>query len=317
MYRNEHPNPQFERNSFRCLNGQWEYGKGKKETIGKLTDKIEVPFCPESKLSGIGDKSFITDCVYSRKFEVEKSELGGRLVLHFGAVDYEAEVYINGKFAVRHTGGFTAFEADIAPLATVGENTVTVYVHDDVRENIPSGKQSKKDGSYGCFYTRSTGIWQTVWLEKTPINYIRSVKFYPQPDSGSVKAEVSTEGCGEVSVKAFFGGKPVGEASGAVEYRRTFEIKLSDIHLWEVGKGNLYDVEISFGEDKVKSYFGLRSAAYEGRKFLLNGKSVFQRLVLDQGYYEDGIYTAKDARQFKEDIALSQSLGFNGARLHQ
>ena len=317
MYRNEHPNPQFERNSFRCLNGQWEYGKGKKETIGKLTDKIEVPFCPESKLSGIGDKSFITDCVYSRKFEVEKSELGGRLVLHFGAVDYEAEVYVNGKFAVRHTGGFTAFEADIAPLATVGENTVTVYVHDDVRENIPSGKQSKKDGSYGCFYTRSTGIWQTVWLEKTPINYIRSVKFYPQPDSGSVKAEVSTEGCGEVSVKGFFGGKPVGEASGAVEYRRTFEIKLSDIHLWEVGKGNLYDVEISFGEDKVKSYFGLRSAAYEGRKFLLNGKSVFQRLVLDQGYYEDGIYTAKDARQFKEDIALSQSLGFNGARLHQ
>lgn len=317
MYRNEHPNPQFQRASFICLNGLWEYGKGKKETAGELTQKIEVPFCPESKLSGIEDKSFITDCVYSRTVELTKEDLEGRLVLHFGAVDYIAEVYVNGSFATRHTGGYTAFSVDIAPLAKVGENRITVAVHDDVRESIPSGKQSKKDGSYGCFYTRSTGIWQTVWLEKTPKSYVRSVKFYPRPDLKSVKAEVITEGCGEVSIKALFNGKCVGSASGLTEYRKSFVLTLSETHLWEVGKGNLYDVEITFGEDKVKSYFGLRTVSYEGRKFLLNGKSVFQRLVLDQGYYEDGIYTASDARQFADDIALSQSLGFNGARLHQ
>ena len=201
MYRNEHPNPQFQRESFRCLNGLWKYGKGKRQIIGNLTDKIEVPFCPESKLSGIEDKSFITDCVYSRKIELTKEDLNERLVLHFGAVDYDAEVYVNEKFAVRHTGGYTAFEVDIATLAHAGENVITVIVHDDVRENIPSGKQSKKDNSYGCFYTRSTGIWQTVWLEKTPLNYIRAVKFVSQPDLKSVKAEVTVEGCGEVTLK--------------------------------------------------------------------------------------------------------------------
>ena len=276
-----------------------------------------MPFCPESKLSGIEDKSFITDCVYSRTAVFTEEELAGRLVLHFGAVDYVADVYVNGKFAIRHTGGFTAFAVDIAPLSRVGENRITVAVHDDVRESIPSGKQSKKDTSYGCFYTRSTGIWQTVWLEKTPPEYIRSVKFYPQPDFKRVKVEVATEGCGDVRIEAFFGGRSVGSAEGRTEYRRTFMLTLSETHLWEVGKGNLYDVEITFGEDKVKSYFGLRTVSYEGRKFLLNGRSVFQRLVLDQGYYEDGIYTARDVKQFSDDISLSQALGFNGARLHQ
>lgn len=317
MYRNEHPNPQFQRDNFRCLNGLWNFEKGKRQTFDNLACKIEVPFCPESKLSGIEDKSFITDCVYSRTVEISAEELSGRLVLHFGAVDYLAEVYVNGSFVVRHTGGYTAFEADIAPYAKIGKNTITVVVHDDVRENIPSGKQSKKDASYGCFYTRSTGIWQTVWLEKTPVNYIRAVKFYPQHDYKTVKAEITTEGCGEVCIKAYFKGKLLGSAHGETEYRRTFDITLSETHLWEAGKGNLYDVEITFGEDKVKSYFGFRTVSYEGRKFLLNGKSVFQRLVLDQGYYEDGIYTAKDVKQFKDDIGLSLSLGFNGARLHQ
>ena len=317
MYRNEHPNPQFQRDSFLCLNGVWEYGKGKIDTVGELKERIEVPFCPESKLSGIEDKSLITDCVYSRTVELTEEDLTRRLVLHFGAVDYIADVYVNGKFAIRHTGGYTAFGVDIAPFAKAGENRITVAVHDDIRESIPSGKQSKKDSSYGCFYTRSTGIWQTVWLEKTPLKYVKSVKFYPQPDFKTVKVEVATEGCGEVVVNAFFNGNPVGSAAGTAEYRKTLTLNLSETHPWEIGIGNLYDVEITFGEDKVRSYFGLRTVSYGGRKFLLNGKSVFQRLVLDQGYYEGGIYTAKDVRQFSYDISLSQALGFNGARLHQ
>ncbi len=317
MYRNEHPNPQFERDFYVCLNGKWEFEKGKGLTNVRLAGEIEVPFCPESELSGIGDKSFITDCTYSRLISVSEDDLKGRLVLHFGAVDYYCEVYVNGSFVTSHTGGYTAFEADIAPFANVGENRITVLVHDDVRENIPSGKQSKKDFSYGCFYTRSTGIWQTVWLERTPRKYIKSVKFQTLPDMKSVRVNVSAEGCGDVRVKVFFGGREVGAASGNIDYRRSFDIALSEVRLWEVGKGNLYDVEITFGGDRVKSYFGLRTVSYNGRKFLINGKSVFQRLVLDQGYYEDGIYTAKHADRFKEDIRLSQSLGFNGARLHQ
>ncbi len=319
MYRNEHHNPQFMRRSFECLNGLWDFQKGKYENLNPsaLTGRIEVPFCPESKLSGLGDTDFITDCVYARDFEVREEDFKGRLFLHFGAVDYHAVIYINGERAGEHTGGYTAFKVDITKFVKVGSNRVAVAVHDDVRENIPSGKQSKKLQSYGCFYTRTTGIWQTVWLERTPVNYVKSVKFYTAPDFKSVTAEIVTEGCGKLIAEAYFGGKLVGSAESSAEYRCLLEIPLTETHLWEIGKGNLYDVVIKFGDDEVRSYFGLRTAEYEGKKFLLNGKSVFQRLVLDQGYYEDGIYTAKDVKQFSDDIALSLSLGFNGARLHQ
>ncbi len=319
MYRNEHPNPQFKRDFYICLNGLWEFGKGKclNSQSPDLKNMIEVPFCPESVLSGIGDTDYIPDCVYSRLINVSQEDLSGRLVLNFGAVDYIAEVYVNGKFAVRHVGGYTAFGVNITPFAVVGENRITVVVHDDIRENIPSGKQCKEPEPHGCFYMRTTGIWQTVWLEKTPENYIKKVKFYPDPANNSVKTEVFAEGCAQAKINVFFEGRLVGSAEGYTEYRRVFDVPLSEAHLWEVGKGNLYDVDVVFGEDKVNSYFGLRTVSYDGKKFTINGKSVFQRLVLDQGYYEDGIYTAKEAEQFENDIKLSMSLGFNGARLHQ
>ena len=319
MYRNEHPNPQFKRDFYICLNGLWEFGKGKcvNPQSPCLESVIEVPFCPEAPLSGIGDTGYITDCVYSRLINLSREDLSERLVLHFGAVDYIAEVYVNGRLAVKHTGGYTAFEADITPFAVEGENRITVAVHDDIRENIPSGKQSKEPEPHGCFYTRTTGIWQTVWLEKTPQNYIKRVKFYPDPENNCVRAEVFAEGCAQTKINVFFEGRLVGCAEGETEYRRIFEIPLAETHLWEVGNGRLYDAEIIFGNDRVCSYFGLRTITYDGKKFKINGKSVFQRLVLDQGYYEDGIYTAKEAEQFVKDIKLSMSLGFNGARLHQ
>jgi len=319
MLRNEHPNPQFKRDYYKCLNGAWKFYKGKYDAAALefCTQEINVPFCPESVLSGIGDRNYITDCVYSRTINLCDDDLTDRLVLHFGAVDYFSAVYINGQKAAEHIGGYTAFEVEITPFVHVGVNTITVAVHDDVRENIPSGKQSKQFDSHGCFYTRSTGIWQTVWLEKTPKQYIKAVKFFPQNDYKTVKTEIRTEGCGYAQITVKYQGKIVGSASGEVDYRNVFEIKLSETHLWEIGKGNLYDVEILFDDDKAESYFGMRTVAYEGKKFLLNGKSVFQRLVLDQGYYEDGIYTAKDAKQFADDISLAMSLGFNGARLHQ
>lgn len=320
MLRNEHPNPQFKRNSFLCLNGEWDFHIGKYAENGeplKFERKITVPFCPESVLSGVNETGFITDCVYSRVINLSAEDIENRLVLHFGGVDYFAAVYVNGQKVTEHVGGYTAFDADIAPYAKIGENRITVAVHDDVRENTPSGKQSKRINSYGCFYTRSTGIWQTVWLEKTPVNYVKGIKYYVPDDFKSVGVELLAEGCGDAEIKVYFGKRLVGYARGFLEYRSLFQIDLTETHLWELGKGNLYDVEITFGGDRVTSYFGLRTVKYEDRRFLLNGKSVFQRLVLEQGYYEDGIYTAKDVARFAEDIRLATSLGFNGARLHQ
>lgn len=320
MYRPEHPNPQFERANYETLNGPWEFSYGKvcgREncTLNDLT--IEVPFCPESELSGIHNTDFITDCVYSRLVDVKEKDLSGRLVLHFSAVDYKAEVYINGVKAGEHEGGYTAFEFDITQLVNVGQNRITVAVHDDVAANVPSGKQSKKRESFGCFYTRVTGIWQTVWLERTPKEYVKSVKFFPNVADGSVKVELVTEGKADTNITVSYDGKEVGKATGDGYYRHEYDIKLKEKHLWDIGQGEIYDVVIKFGDDEVKSYFGLRTTEYKNGKFLLNGKSVFQRLVLDQGYYPKGVYTATSVRRMEQDILLVRSLGFNGLRLHQ
>lgn len=318
MYRTEHPNPQFERGNYECLNGEWEFEIGKAEVKeGMLSRKIKVPFCPESRLSGIGKTELFTDCVYAREIEVSAEDLEGRLFLNFGAADYFAEVYVNGQKAGSHAGGYTAFAVELTPFAKAGKNRIAVCVHDDVRDNLPSGKQTKKENSYRCFYTRVTGIWQTVWLERTPEEYIKSVKFYPDTENCRVKVELLTEGKGYTKIAVFYRGHEVGRAEGDGYSRQNFDIPLSEKHLWELGKGRLYDVKISFGKDEVKSYFGLRDVRYGKKKFLLNGKSVFQRLVLDQGYYPDGIYTAPSTEAMKRDIELGLSLGFNGERLHQ
>lgn len=320
MYRPEHPNPQFERANYENLNGPWEFSYGKvygreNAPLNDLT--IEVPFCPESELSGIHNTDFITDCVYSRLIDVQENDLSGRLVLHFGAVDYKAEVFINGVKAGEHEGGYTAFEIEITPFVKVGKNRITVAVHDDINENVPSGKQSAKRESFGCFYTRVTGIWQTVWLERTPKEYIKSVKFFPNIGMGSVGVELITYGKAHTEITVLYKGKRVGGAQSNDYYRHRYEIKLSEKHLWEIGDGALYDVVISFGNDEVKSYFGFRDVKYFGGKFLLNDKSVFQRLVLNQGYYPKGLYTAPSVEDIQKDIALTLKLGFNGLRLHQ
>ncbi len=314
----QYPNPQFRR-KFISLDGPWgfEWGDGEGKHDCALSGTILVPYCPESSLSGVGGQHGFSECVYTRTLELTEGDREGRLVVHFGAVDYLAEVYVNGHFVVRHAGGYTPFEADIAPYVHAGTNRLTVVVRDDMKDNKPSGKQSKRDVSEGCFYTRTTGIWQPVWLEHTPERYLRCVKFYPDPSSSSVRAEVVAVGGGFVEIFVRYEGREVGYACGETEYRRSFELPLSEKHLWEAGEGALYDVELRLGEDIVETYFGLRSAEYEGRKFLLNGKPLFERFVLDQGYYPDGIYTAPSVEAMREDIRLAQTLGFNGARLHQ
>ena len=326
--RPEHPNPQWERTNWVNLNGTWEFdfdfGRTARDrklyaSEEKLSKEILVPFCPESKLSGIGYTDFINSVCYRRKFDIAEADLNGKIFLHFGAVDYKSYIYVNGTLAGTHIGGYTSFTLDITNLVKTGENVLFVSADDDCRDGAqPSGKQSKLYYSHDCDYTRTTGIWQTVWLEKTPNAYIKSAKYYPDIENNTLTILGETVGCGTLSIKSSFEGKPTGDCTLKVSGGTfTAQIVLTEAHLWDLGCGNLYDLELTFGEDTVKSYFGLRSVRMDGYKFLLNNRCVFQRTVLDQGFYPDGIYTASSEEALKNDIIISMGLGFNGARLHE
>ncbi len=328
IYRPEHPNPQFERENWQNLNGEWEFlfdhsVSGKERGLFKndavFDKKINVPFCVESKLSGIGYTDFINSVWYRRKINITEKELKGRVFLNIGACDYETTVYVNESEVGIHKGGYSSFKFEITDYLKKGVNTVIINAFDDTRSRmIPSGKQSPKHQSYDCFYTRTTGIWQTVWLEFTPKEYIKKVKYITDTENAVLTVTADLIGKGEFTAEAFFDGKAVGKASLKFNGgNAVLSIPLSEKHLWEIGNGRLYDLKLSYGEDTVKSYFGLRNISVSDNKVLLNGKSIFQRLVLDQGFYPDGIYTAPTEEALIKDIELSISCGFNGARLHQ
>lgn len=332
--RPEHPEPMMRRDSFLNLNGEWMfsfdfdcsgYEKGffKADSDELYEERIVVPFCPESKLSGLGHLDFIPAVWYKRKIEITKEMLSGRVILHFGAVDYECRVFVNGVEIGVHFGGYSSFSFDITDLLHTGLNDLTVNAKDDQRSGKqPKGKQSNTYNSSGCDYSRTTGIWQTVWLETVPENYIKCVKYFPDVDECSLDIEAFVSGCGRFRAEAFYEGRPCGSVSKNVtgRYARV-RLPLSEKHLWEVGHGRIYDICLTFespaGTDTVSSYAGLRDIRIDGFRVLLNGKSVFQRTVLDQGYYPDGIYTAPSDEALAHDIELAQRLGFNGARLHQ
>lgn len=333
IYRQEYPRPQFERDSFINLNGEWEFyndlscsGKDRKVYEEKFQDRINVPFCPESKLSGIGDKDFMPSVWYAKTVDFTMEQLKGRIILHFGAVDYKSTVYLNGEVVGTHIGGYTSFSVDLTEKAKVGENRIVVHAEDDNRTGLqPRGKQSSLYYSHGCDYTRTTGIWQTVWIELVDEKYLKSVKIDATNLSGEIifdaKLNESVKS-GSLLVNVTLNGEKVGEKK--VEFSGSsvkFSLQVSKVQLWEVLKGGLYDVEYIFtgdgSTDKVKSYFGIRRIDIDGRKILINGKPVFQRLVLDQGFYPDGIYTAPTDEALERDIDMSIEAGFNGARMHQ
>lgn len=334
LVRAEYPRPQFMRSSWLNLNGEWEFevdhsvsGKARElYKADKLEGHILVPFCPESKLSGIGYKDFMNCVWYRREVKLPENWLQDirkkkdKVFIHFGAVDYDATIYVNGKEAGSHKGGYSSFAIDITGYINQEEkNVITVCAEDDIRSGRqPGGKQSAEYESFGCYYTRTTGIWQTVWLEKVPRNHIKSIQIYPDVENTKVRISAKVSGSGELFVKASYEGKLMGEAGAkAADKIVDVIIDLKEEHLWEAGAGRLYDLHLTFGEDEVTSYFGLRSVCMDGMKFLLNGKSVFQRLVLDQGYYPDGIYTAPTEEAMIRDIEISLAAGFNGARLHE
>lgn len=332
--RPEHPFPQMERADWLNLNGEWDFefdfGKSGRDRrfweYGEYTRKIVVPFCPESKLSGIEYKDFIPAVWYRRFVDITEKQLDGTVMLHLGAVDYMTVVYVNGAEAGNHQGGYSSFSFDITKFLKIGKNEIVVYAEDDTRSGYqPKGKQSARHYSFGCDYTRTTGIWQTVWLEFMPKSYIKNVKYYPDIQNGILNIAAEIVGTGTFSIDAYFAGKPCGSCDTVVAKKGCgtvrLSLKLDEIHLWEAGNGRLYDLVLTLSDesccDTVKSYAGLREVRLDGYKFLLNGKSVFQRTVLDQGFYMDGIYTAPTEEALIHDIKISMGLGFNGARLHQ
>ena len=328
IYRTEHPKPQFMRKNWQNLNGEWQFEidksvsgieRGFYKNDFEYSMKINVPFCPESKLSGIENVDFLNAVWYRREISITEEQLKGRVILHFGAVDYEATIYINEQAVGNHKGGYVSFSFDITENLKVGNNTLCVYAKDNTRDTlIPSGKQSTQYNSYGCYYTRTTGIWQTVWLEFVPNKYIQKAKYFPDIKNGNLDIEATVLGDGILKAEAFYEGKPMGKAEIATGGGlNRLHLDLAETHLWEIGNGRLYDLILTFNEDRVESYFGLRSVRLDGYKFLLNEKSVFQRLILDQGFYPDGIYTAPSDDALKNDIELSLAMGFNGARLHE
>lgn len=334
--RPEYPRPTLVREgSLLNLNGQWDFafdfGNSGRErrmweaTADAYSHKITVPFAPESKLSGIEYVDFIPACWYRRTFTLpsEWKKLDKRILLHFGAVDYYSEIYVNNRKVGDHTGGYTPFAIDVTDAVTDGENVIAVFAEDNGKDPLqPTGKQMYH-GYYnsGCHYTRSTGIWQTVWLECVPKNYIKNLKITPDAQGEEVEILVTLEGeyCSidSVSAQVAFDGEPItaGEAKVLGKHAK-LRLSIPSPKLWNVGEPNLYDLTITAGEDTVSSYFGMRDVRINGYAVEINGKPVFQRLVLDQGYYPDGIYTAPTDEDLKKDIEMSMAVGFNGARLH-
>lgn len=332
--RPEHPRPDCIRTEWLILNGIWDFKfdpgvsgyEQNWQTKTTFDRKIVVPFCMESSLSGVGYKDFMPAIWYHRTFAVPAAWEGKRVLFHIGACDFFTRVFINGSCVGEHSGGYASFSFDITQVLRRGKNTVTVEVRDDVRSGLqPAGKQCSAYASCGCSYTRTTGIWQTVWLEAVPKSYIRNFKITGDVDNQCVQITVfpggdKAEGVLEATVTAK--GKKI--AAGKVKSSATatsLSLPIPDATLWSPEQPFLYDLELRLvtrhSTDSVKSYFGMRKIHAEGRKIFLNNQPLYMRTVLDQGFYPDGIYTAPTDAALIRDIQLSMAMGFNGARLHQ
>lgn len=334
--RPEYPRPQFERSEWINLNGTWTYAfdfgqsgsqRGFAESEG-FDGRITVPFCPESKLSGVEYKDFINCMWYQRKIDIPASWTGKKIILHFGGVDYQSILYVNGEYAGTHWGGTSSFEFDITNFTKSGETAnLVLKVVDDVRSNIqPGGKQCHDFFSSGCLYTRTTGIWQTVWLEAVSPCGLKGVYVKPDLDNSRFVLEPSFYSIDkglQLKVSVLDNGKVVASAIQKAAPAMTVVVPIKKVKTWSPEDPFLYDIkyEVLDAEnntvDVVNSYAGMRKIHIEGNRLYLNNQPVFLRLVLDQGFYPDGIWTAPSDEALKADIEMSMNVGFNGARLHQ
>lgn len=330
--RAEYPRPQFVRMEWMTLNGMWDFAFDE-EVYDK---KINVPFTYESELSGIGKREFHEKIWYRRTFEIPKNWKGKRIVLHFGAVDYACQVMINGNNVMHHVGGQSSFSVDITDFLADCENELKLCVEDFHRElDIVRGKQFWKEESESIFYTATMGIWQSVWLEPVSCKRIGKIHITPLLDEKSVRFSYETEQAQKCMLEAAisFKGVEAGNFSVRLNHRRgEFTVKIDEESLgcwntvedlaWSPENPRLFDVTFTLREgkiiwDSVQSYFGMRKVSVENGRFLLNNRPYYQKLVLDQGYWPEGLLTAPSDEAFLQDIQIAKEMGFNGVRKHQ
>jgi len=335
MPRPEHPRPQFQRDSWVNLNGEWRFAfdfglsgeeRGWPGDGAALGQAITVPFCPESRLSGIAHTDFMPAVWYSRNLEIPATWRGLQVLLHFGAVDYECRAWVNGQAVGRHLGGSSAFCFDITEALRPAGNELVVCARDEGRSGLqPRGKQSPLLHSHSCVYTRTTGIWQTVWLEAVPADSLEHVRIVPDVDESRfvLTPTLRRERRGlQFRAVLIDAGAVVATEETAAVSGGTLALPVDDPRLWSCGDPHLYDLRLELLDgdrvlDSVSSYAGLRKFHIEGNCFFLNNSPIFLRLVLDQGFYPEGIWTAPDDAALRADVERSMAVGFNGARLHQ
>jgi len=349
MLKEEYPRPQLVRENWMNLNGTWEFtfddaDQGMAENWffndKKFEDEIEVPFVYQTPMSGIDNQENHEIIWYKKTFEIPEKITQEKILLHFGAVDYEAKIFINGSFAGKHVGGHTPFTIDITPyLRDKDSNQELIVRVFDPRydERIPRGKQTWEEEPHSIWYTNTTGIWQTVWLEGVPETYIDSVYFTPNIDDGSVKLTTDLNNPKEKQYLVYeikfkdelvSSGKwnihsPFNELTIQLNQQNIYRSSFHDNGWnWSPENPNLFDVTLKLCNeegliDHIESYFGMRKVHTENGMVYLNNKPYYQKLVLDQGYWPESLMTAPTDEDLKLDIELAKEMGFNGCRKHQ
>lgn len=332
--RSEYPRPDFQREIWLPLNGEWDFSFD--EPI--FDRKVLVPFACETKLSGIHDTSFHNAVWYRRSFSLPEPMHDRQILLHFGAVDYTCRLWVNGQFIREHTGGQCGFSADITGVLNAsGENIIVLEARDDPADlEMPRGKQYWKPESESIFYTRTTGIWQSVWLEAVSPMHLCSCRITPLFDDRSVRFSYALSAAPQnvtLTAEITFRGKTAGSISVTpTSARGAFDWQIDQSALsawnyqedlvWTPEQPNLFDVTFCVFEnglevDTVQSYFGMRKVSIQNGQFLLNNRPYYQKLVLDQGYWPESLLTAPSDEAFIRDIELTKAMGFNGVRKHQ
>ena len=339
--RPEHPRPQLQRPTWRSLNGTWQFeidqgdsGRERGLLERELAQTITVPFAPETEASGIGNRDFLNAVWYRRTVTIPADWDGLRPILRFEAVDHDATVWANGTEVARHRGGFTPFSADLSSVPGVGPGTeVEIVLRARDPHDVPQarGKQSTWYHATHASYHRTTGIWQSVWLEGVPVDEIRSLRITPSLAGGafSITAPLarSTRGTRLEVVASVPGGEEIARADVRADLDLSPQLQLvipeDQVRIWGPGAPELYALTVRLLSaegtvlDEVRSYAGLRATTLRGHEFRINGEKVFQRLVLDQGYWEETFMTSPTDSAMTTDIRLALEAGFNGARLHQ
>lgn len=336
--RPEHPRPDFVRPEWLSLNGEWQFAfddadeglaLGWQRPGRALDRRITVPFCYQCKASGIGDAAHHEILWYRRAFALPEAMRGKRLLLRFGAVDYRCGVYVNGQLAGTHEGGYTPFALDITHLLAQGENDLCLRVEDFRDTTQPRGKQNWKDAWFGCWYTPVSGIWQTVYLEAAGDVYLTRAYVTPLYDEGSASVRLTLNRRPAAPVPAVLTVSLDGRTVRALaceitEQNSAFSLSLMEegrmegFRAWSPEDPALYDLRIDLpGHDQVDTYFGMRKVEARDGLVLLNNQPLYQRLVLDQGYWPDTLLTPPSDEAIQADIRWTLAFGYNGARKHQ